>query len=114
MKSERCRPAWIKIIFTDYWCMLLFLIPTILVVILGWIALSGRLDSNATISLLLVHPDRDAIFLAGSILLIIIAPLLLLLRVGKIQRIFREGIETEGMVVFFREFKDRGRIEFES
>jgi len=83
----------------------------------GGLVFTGRIDLAAVLSKLSVSQAGDlggvGVFLGVGVLASVLCPPLLAVRVAKIRRVFRDGLETEAEVVFFREFRDRGRIEFE-
>jgi hypothetical protein len=115
--ERKFSPTLSKIVFTDYLCLLLIVTPIILVGLLGGLVYSGRFDVISAISRLSSFSedalDMNNMFFLCGVLLVLIAPFFLMLRIGKIRRIFRDGVECEGVVVFIRQFRDRGRIEFE-
>lgn len=117
MSECRVVPGLLKIIVTDYWCLLLALAPVISVALVGMLAYSGRMDLTEILARLSLSQagsiGDDGILPGIAVLLVAFCPPLLLMRVRGIRRIFREGVETDGEVVFFRKFRDRGRIEFE-
>lgn len=117
MAEQRIIPSLKTITFTDYWCMLLFVAPLIFVLFTGVLIGSGDIEVTSVISRVLISSasdlEREDIFLVATVILVVVAPLLLGLRIRKIRRVFLNGMDTEGQVVFFRRFRDRGRIEFE-
>lgn len=117
MEGQRRVPSLKTITFTDYWSMLLFLVPILFAVFAGGLVLTGKMDLAAVSSRLLAYPPsewgREGIFLAITLLIIVLGPPLLALRIRKIRGVFKNGRETSGEVVFFRQFRDRGRLEFE-
>lgn len=85
-----------------------------------WPALAGLIGLPVNGALFLVYfiarseegkPDLFLPVFATSIALILLA--LIAWRIGRIQRLFRSGIEVPGRVTDLRLVRDRGRLEFE-
>jgi len=99
---------------THYWCLLLCIIPAITLLAAGWLIISGTVNlTELKEHFSIADLNRDAIALGIALLLAVISLPILTIRLAKIRRVFREGLETKGEVVLFRRFRDRGRIEFE-
>jgi hypothetical protein len=117
MKEAKMLPTVARIVYTDYLALILCVIPAVALAGAGALVVTGRIDITAVISSLATDPiggfGHDGMVLGAALLLTILCPLLLAIRLRKIRRIFREGREAAGRVVFFRQFRDRGRIEFE-
>lgn len=115
--ETRIMPSFAKVTFTDYWCMLLALAPALLVALACGLVVTGHMDLSAAISRLsianMADLGRDDVLIVISLLLIVVCPPLLMKRVSVIRRVFASGLQADGEIVSLREFRDRGRIEFE-
>lgn len=117
MENQCYVPPAKIIINTDYWCLLLFLGPIIFAVFAGGLVVTGNLDVMGAVSNILILPasdwGRESTFVLATLTIVVLGPPLLVIRIRKIRLAFREGVEAGGEVVLFRQFRDRGRIEFE-
>jgi len=112
MTESRVVPSAMKILFADYWCMLLGLAPVICLLLGVAAVYSGRVDVAAAIAQF-GSLGRDDVVLVIAVLFLPMCIPLLIRRMLRIRHIFREGMEADAEIVFFRRFRDRGRIEFE-
>jgi len=117
MSDKRTRPSVVRIVWTDYLCLILSLTPVILLMITAGLAWKGEVDFRVLLSrmssLQFDQVGHEGVFIAVVVLLVVACPPCLVLRIGGIRRLFVEGVEASAKVVNVFHFRDRGRIEVE-
>lgn len=104
MRSTPSLGAFVK---SDYFLMLGFLGPAV-----TWVLALIALLFPQAFKFFDLASERPEIFLGLALLVTIVALPLALRRLKFLQRLFREGLEVEGVITSLWMEGDRGRVEF--
>jgi hypothetical protein len=111
------RPAFSTILKTDWASFLSFLAPVVFIGLYIALIVFGKIPDVRALKragqIRWIGADEAHFFLYGAILLAFVGVIVFWRRYTSIDRAFTRGTERPGVVVFVRQFKDRGRVEYE-
>src|SRR3989338_9785893 len=101
-----------KIIKSDYLCMLSIVFPIAMLLLYldaAYIGILHQFFSRGRIT----EPVNPLFFLLILVITLCIFVPIFIIRVKRVASVFKEGIETQGKIIYLHLFRDRGRIEYE-